>query len=163
MLCYSQYFEIVHEPPGSQSVFHLGHLTSPWEWPPCQPEALTLHDCPPPHLPCTFPFLLDPSLTLLIGPLLWRWPPTCCVSPLQVSPPYSHSPYPTGLRDPTLHHHESLHNFSQRPMLIYASGLNHSGGGWEGSWTLNWFQLLGCPSRGGSRVRLSPSPALHGQ
>lgn len=46
-------------------------------------------------------------------------------------------------------------SLAQRPAFIYTSGLNHSGGGWEGPWTLNWFLLLGRPSRGGSRVRLS--------
>ena len=116
------------------------------------------------HLPCTFPFCLTPPSHCSSGPFC-KGAPRPAVSPLSRSPFHTVTHLtPLGSMIPlcTLMS-PSTTSLPQRPVLIYASGLNHSGGGWEGPWTLNWFQLLGCPSRGGSRVRLSPSPALRGQ
>lgn len=126
-------------------------------------RLLTLRGCSPPHLPCTFPFLLEPSVTLLIRPLLCRRPPPA-LSPLSRSPlPTVTHLTPLGSVTP-LHHRESLHSFSSSGAHVNISFRPESlRRRMRRPRTLDWFQLLGSSSRGGGRVRLSPSPALRGQ
>lgn len=115
-------------------------------WPPTSPPPLRLSL---PAWPLRHAVKVPPDLLCLPSPGL----PSIQSLTLPHWAPWSHS---TNTSPATT-------SLAQRPAFIYASGLNHSGGGWEGPWTPNWFPLLGRRSRGGSRVGLSPSPALPGQ
>lgn len=150
---------------------YLNSPWTPWEsvsllsWSPYLPvgmvslTSLRLWLCMTAHLPTSpapFPSCLTP-------PSRCEGAPRPALSPSPGLPSIQSLTLPTGLRDPTLHQHESRHNFSSSRAFIYTSGLNHSGGGWEKApGLLIGFCCWDAPA-GRSRVRLSPSPALPGQ